>query len=775
MARGFLKRLRSVSLIGERSEGTFRRGSSADAGILIYEAKGQAQFESFKRKPARQTLSQLRPIPGVKQNTNTMRSELRGPEDILDSTTGSLATKLGVPEQDMMLRASGWRRSDTHIRTFLTVAYDSTSPTATLTVPSPFGLLFGAVSALRVAVGWGTNTGEDITVSSVSATTIVAVGAPTRNHDRVTAVRTAYLASAPGAVLDVTLTHGSRFQAGNIVAIDLGTAQEEYRTVASSTADTVTFTANMAQDHDVASLVTAEEVSCIIRTYTPESDQQDHLYGIPFATLAAGATTIPVAYQDGTRIGTGTLPVTVTFGAGTASEETVNVTAVTANTLTVPAGLRYAHSRVTAINAPADQGATQLVVPAGHGTRFSTYDRILIDPGTSVEETALVTGSTSTTLTLSAGLQFAHYKVTSLTAGSVVSAPTVLATAATRTTLTTAGTTAGSGTVFAVTAGTGTRFSVGQAVVIEHLGVDEESATITAVSANSITVDTTANNHPIGSTIDGPSHFAVGDKVVVGFGTANAEVCTVTAVVDYYSVTVAATTATHNSADSVTTAIVSAELLERTDFAASVSITQQQEGRETQTRGARGNCKFMFKAGEPSFIEATQLGAWHQQSDQGGNDPDGRFLARYVPRYNTKEPPPFLSATLTIAGSFAPVFTTLELDSGNALAMRQDANSATGNLSTLITDREVTGRMDPEATQLANYPWYQQWEAGTALPMTWKIGSISRNRINFAVPLAVVTNLSDDDRIDIDVYGIEFSASSLAGSVGDDEVTVTWS
>lgn len=73
-----LRRIRQVARKVESTEGTAVSVAAADAGILVYEPGVAHSVNMFKRKPARSSLSNLAPIPGVRTGTISYRVELKG-------------------------------------------------------------------------------------------------------------------------------------------------------------------------------------------------------------------------------------------------------------------------------------------------------------------------------------------------------------------------------------------------------------------------------------------------------------------------------------------------------------------------------------------------------------------------------------------------------------------------------------------------------------------------------------------------------------------------
>lgn len=133
-------------------------------------------------------------------------------------------------------------------------------------------------------------------------------------------------------------------------------------------------------------------------------------------------------------------------------------------------------------------------------------------------------------------------------------------------------------------------------------------------------------------------------------------------------------------------------------------------------------------------------------------------------------PPVVAGISLTI-GSFTPVVTTLSVSLGNTIIKRRDINNDNGIAGFLITGREVTGSVDPEADTLATFNPWASWKAGTTAAISATIGSTAGNICSISLPVCQYRNPSYGDREGIRTYDLPFVARD---DDGDPEFVLTF-
>lgn len=189
-----------------------------------------------------------------------------------------------------------------------------------------------------------------------------------------------------------------------------------------------------------------------------------------------------------------------------------------------------------------------------------------------------------------------------------------------------------------------------------------------------------------------------------------------------------------------------------------LTISVYEDGLLKKITGAVGNFVLNCMAGKPVRADFTFTGCWVAPTD----------VSIITPTYETAIPPRFASSTVTIA-SYTPLISTLTIDSGNTIMLREDATKASGYHSALITDRKVVGTLDPETSLVATQNTWGQWIASTEQALSVVIGS-SGNQITIAAPKLQFTNVqeADRDKLLIDTVSFQCNGSS---SLGDDELT----
>lgn len=251
--------------------------------------------------------------------------------------------------------------------------------------------------------------------------------------------------------------------------------------------------------------------------------------------------------------------------------------------------------------------------------------------------------------------------------------------------------------------------------------------------------------------------FAVGDVVSIYTPSTRAaeEQATITAIADSTHIT-ATIVANHSSSD----------IVERCSASIPLSLELQDDDKSYRWRGCRGNVKLSAKVGEIGMYEFSFEGAV-------ASTPTDSYTA-FAPSYGAKVPPAFFSAGLNLGGAYSSAtFTAIDFDLANVLVPRENANSSTGLLSTLVTGREPKGTFDPESVTEATYTYWANLLASTGASLSVAIGGTSKNRVTVTSPAIVLDTISDNDRTAIATYGVGFSCVTTSSS-GDDELVFTY-
>lgn len=176
--------------------------------------------------------------------------------------------------------------------------------------------------------------------------------------------------------------------------------------------------------------------------------------------------------------------------------------------------------------------------------------------------------------------------------------------------------------------------------------------------------------------------------------------------------------------------------------------------------GCRGTVKISTKVNELGKLSFDFTGIYSGPVD----------LAMATPTYPTVVPPIFRGASFAY-DTYAAIISALEIDLGNSIAKRLDANSATGIKEYYIADRAVAGSIDPEVVTIATKDYWSSMAAGTQGALTATVGSVAGNRCVITGPKVSISDLKYADREKILTYAMPLSFNPNAG---DDELVLTF-
>lgn len=138
-----------------------------------------------------------------------------------------------------------------------------------------------------------------------------------------------------------------------------------------------------------------------------------------------------------------------------------------------------------------------------------------------------------------------------------------------------------------------------------------------------------------------------------------------------------------------------------------------------------------------------------------------------TPTFSTVSPMVFKSAAFTI-GSFAATIESLKIDVKNNVVKRPDANAATGIKSYNISDRAITGEIDPEVEAIATKDFWSMWANSTTSAMSATIGQTAGNRCLITCPAVQPDDLKYGDREGILTYQLPLLIKPTAA--GNDDI-----
>jgi hypothetical protein len=183
----------------------------------------------------------------------------------------------------------------------------------------------------------------------------------------------------------------------------------------------------------------------------------------------------------------------------------------------------------------------------------------------------------------------------------------------------------------------------------------------------------------------------------------------------------------------------------------SVTIYLWEDGSVYRVTGAKGTASLAANTGEIGKFSITLTGHFGGLVDE----------ALPAATYDSTVPPAVIGTSFSV-GAFGAVINAVSVDLGNEVTTPPSMTSADGFGSVLITDRDVTGSFDPEATLVADQDWVSDWQNGATQAIDLSIGSDAGNQFALSIPTAYYKEISGGDRDGVATYEIGF------GAAGDD-------
>jgi hypothetical protein len=194
-----------------------------------------------------------------------------------------------------------------------------------------------------------------------------------------------------------------------------------------------------------------------------------------------------------------------------------------------------------------------------------------------------------------------------------------------------------------------------------------------------------------------------------------------------------------------------------------VTIGLYEQGIFKLMTGAMGNVSFEAKTGEPLMAKFEFEGIWNAPTDAS------TLSLPAIPI----TPPRVAAATLTIGGATPAGVASVSLNMGNAIKLCEDITKVSGYSRAVITDRVVSGKIDPEHQLVATSDVFGSWLAGTEAALNFVVGSATHNTITFAGAKCQYHNVQEGERDGIVTAELDFNLN--ASSAGSDELTITFS
>lgn len=189
----------------------------------------------------------------------------------------------------------------------------------------------------------------------------------------------------------------------------------------------------------------------------------------------------------------------------------------------------------------------------------------------------------------------------------------------------------------------------------------------------------------------------------------------------------------------------------------SVTLNFNLDGQLFQMRGAYGNLAMNLVAGNYGVMSFSFTGLYTKPSD----------VSQIQPTYVNDTEPPIIENLSYIMDTHAGIAETLAFDMGNDISERPDLNSPSGLKALRITNRNLTGSVDPEMVAISEYDYWDVFENSTKKAISCSVGVTAGNIFDVSIPAVQLSNITPGDRNGIRVYGIDW-----LGTGDDDEIVL---
>lgn len=159
------------------------------------------------------------------------------------------------------------------------------------------------------------------------------------------------------------------------------------------------------------------------------------------------------------------------------------------------------------------------------------------------------------------------------------------------------------------------------------------------------------------------------------------------------------------------------------------------DGLQYVMTGARGDFTLAAPAGGPGRLSFTFRGMFVSKGD----------VAVPAATYDATRPPIFKNGRMLVARAQAAI-ATLGFANGNSLVYPPNPNAGEGFDPSIITERAMTGSLDPQATLVATRDILAAMRAGSEQIVHARWGSVAGNRIGLTMPAALYTGNNPGDR-----------------------------
>ena len=176
--------------------------------------------------------------------------------------------------------------------------------------------------------------------------------------------------------------------------------------------------------------------------------------------------------------------------------------------------------------------------------------------------------------------------------------------------------------------------------------------------------------------------------------------------------------------------------------------------------GAVGNFKVNLPTGKAGFIEWEFQGVWQAPTD----------VAILAPTYPTVKPLRFAGG-LAEWNNFNMCVSSVVIDAGNEIVMRECPTTDGGFISGIITNRQPKVTADPEAVTVAAQDRFGEWLSMTEYLLEMDLPGPSSSVLSFDAPKAQIINNQEADRGMLVTDSLEFQCNKN-GATHDQELSI---
>jgi hypothetical protein len=204
-------------------------------------------------------------------------------------------------------------------------------------------------------------------------------------------------------------------------------------------------------------------------------------------------------------------------------------------------------------------------------------------------------------------------------------------------------------------------------------------------------------------------------------------------------------------------------LSELIDADKSVTFYGYRDGIRFIVKGARGNVKFNYTAGEIITLDWEFTGLYVDGSITAQSFP--------TPTYLANAPLVFQNATTTLGGT-ARIVQSFSLDLGNTISPRQSAAAVSGRSGWIITNREPVATLQVEAVALGTWNPYTKLESGAteALIITVPHPANALYKLTITLPAVFTKKVNEVDNNNTLAYSLDLGVHQ--SSAANDQILI---